>query len=85
MFASAYMGDRDGADRISHCATLDRAPCAAFTKESRMECFNAAKLHGKPGQPLTTLSRWNHNLFSNKEELPNTPANEPPQPGSVAA
>ena len=55
MFASAYVGDRDGRTRISHYATLDRPACAAFVKESRMEFVNAARLNGKSGAALPSV------------------------------
>jgi hypothetical protein len=35
--------------RISCHASLDKAACAAFVKESSMECANATKFHRKSG------------------------------------
>ena len=39
-----------GRTRISCYVALDRAACAAFIEESRMECIKADKLHRKSGQ-----------------------------------
>jgi hypothetical protein len=72
-FAPAYVGRKRWATRISCHGAPPTSPCAAFIKESRMDCADANKVYRKSGgSPSTALSNQ-----TTKPNVTTQPLNHP--------
>ena len=67
------LSSRPKRTRISCCAAVDRASCAAFRKESRMKFANATELYRKSG-----VAKWRDLRFAFSAPQPQGP--EPRSP-----